>query len=119
MTNREIMQNSIMKGRRSHETVLAYIKSLNQAGRPSLKITNDYLLTQKDLTTPENLDIILNGATDADSKVFEYLIQNKDAIIKLKSKETFETRVYACCKKTATKALEYRNESLLKDRNQK
>lgn len=107
------------EGKRDHETVLAYIKSLNQAGRPSLKITNDYLLTQKDLTTPENLDIILNGATDADSKVFEYLIQNKDAIIKLKSKETFETRVYACCKKTATKALEYRNESLLKDAQSK
>ncbi len=61
------------EGKRDHETVLAYIKSLNQAGRPSLKITNDYLLT-KDLTTPENLDIILNGATDADSEKFSNIL---------------------------------------------
>ncbi|MBK7467130.1 MAG: hypothetical protein IPJ43_10035 [Saprospiraceae bacterium] len=108
-----------MKGKRDHETILGYIKALNQAGKPSLKITNDYLLTQKDLSTKENLEIILTGATDADSKVFDNLIQHKDAIIKLKSKEIFENKVIACCKKTFYKAKEYRNETLLQDAQSK
>ena len=107
------------EGKRDHETILGYIKALNQAGKPSLKITNDYLLSQKDLSTKENLEIILTGATDADSKVFDYLIQHKDAIIKLKSKEIFENKVIACCKKTFYKAKEYRNETLLQDAQSK
>lgn len=102
-------------GQRDAATVLLYIKALNQAGKPSLKITNDYLATQKDLSTNENLEIILNGATEADSKVFDYLVQYKDKIKQIKSTETFETRVYACCRKTFNKALQFRNENLLHD----
>ena len=101
------------EGKKDGATVLAYIKSLNAAGKPSLKITNEYLSTQKDLSTPQNLDIIFEGTKEADSKVFDYFIQNKDAYIKSKNLTMFDGKVYQSCMKTFQKSLEYRNEDLL------
>jgi thiol-disulfide isomerase/thioredoxin len=106
-------------GKRDPATVLAYIKSLNQVGKPSLRIANDYLSQQKDLSIPENLEIILESATEADSRIFDYLIKNKDAIIKLKSKEVYENKLAAACKKTFKKSMEYRNEGLLMEAQEK
>jgi len=106
-------------GNREPATVLAYIKALNAAGKPSLKIANEYLATQKDMKTPENLQIILESTTEADSRIFDLLIQNKEAIISLKNKEIFEAKVYQACYRTFTKAVDYRNEALLKEAQSK
>ena len=106
-------------GDRDPKTVLEYIKSLNMVGKSSLKITNEYLATQKNLKSKENLEIILEGTTEADSRIFDLLIQNKDEIIKLKKKEVFEAKVYQACFKTYSKALEFRNEALLKEAQSK
>ncbi|MBK9632305.1 MAG: thioredoxin family protein [Saprospiraceae bacterium] len=102
-------------GDRDPKTVLAYIKSLNNAGKSSLKIANEYLATQTDLSTPENLEIILESTTEADSRIFDLLVQNKEKIILLKSKEVYDAKIYQSCHRTFAKSLEYRNESLLKE----
>jgi thioredoxin-related protein len=107
------------EGKRDAPTVLAYIKSLNQVGKPSLRIANEYLSGQSDLSTPENLEIILESATEADSRIFDFLIKNKDAIIKLKSKEVYENKIINAGKKTVRKAMEYRNEGLLMEAQEK
>ncbi|MBK8483074.1 MAG: thioredoxin family protein [Saprospiraceae bacterium] len=107
------------EGKRDAATVLSYIKSLNQVGKPSLRIANEYLSSQTDLTKPENLEIILESATEADSRIFDYLIKNKEAIIKLKTKAIYESKVYNACTKTIKKAMEYRNESLLIEAQEK
>ena len=107
------------EGKRDAATVLGYIKSLNQVGKPSLRIANEYLSVQSDLTKSENLEIILESATEADSRIFDYLIKYKDAIIKLKSKQVFENKLAAACKKTIKKSMEYRNEGLLMEAQEK
>lgn len=61
----------------------------------------------------------MEGTTEADSRIFDLLIQNKDEIIKLKKKEVFEAKVYQACFKTYSKALEFRNEALLKEAQSK
>jgi len=106
-------------GNREPAVVLAYIKSLNQVGKPSLRIANEYLSTQKDLSTPQNLEIILESATEADSRIFDFLVQNKKAVVQMKSLEAFETKVYTACKRTLRKALDYRNEGLLLEAQEK
>jgi len=107
------------EGKRDPATVLAYIKSLNQVGKPSLRIANEYLSSQKDLTTPENLEIILESATEADSRIFNYLVKYKEPISKLKSKAVYENKIWMACSKTMKKAMEYRNESLLNEAQEK
>ncbi|MDQ3142948.1 MAG: thioredoxin family protein [Bacteroidota bacterium] len=106
-------------GQRDPETILNYIRTLNQVGKPSLKIANEYLASQSQLNTKENLHIIFEAATEADSKIFEYLVQYKDEFIALKTKDSYETKIYNCCSRTFKKALEYRNTSLLKEAQDK
>lgn len=106
-------------GNREPATVLAYIKSLNQVGKPSLRIANEYLSAQTDLSKPENLEIILESTTEADSRIFDFLLQNKKAIVQLKSLDVYESKIYQACKRTVRKALDYRNESLLQEAQEK
>lgn len=106
-------------GDRSAETVLAYIKSLNQVGKPSLRIANEYLSAQENLNTAENLEIIFESATEADSRIFNFLVERKAEIVKLKSLEVYESKVQAACKRTFKKAMEYRNEGLLTEAQEK
>ncbi|HRI01928.1 MAG TPA: thioredoxin family protein [Saprospiraceae bacterium] len=107
------------EGKRDYQTILAYIKMLNRQGKSSLKVANDYLATQTDISTKENVELIIEAATEADSKIFDYLIQNKTAIIRDKTQTVFDTKVQNCCTKTFKKALEYRNAGLLKEAQSK
>lgn len=102
-------------GDRNPELVYSYIKALNQAGKPSLKITNDYLRGQKDMSSEANLKILFEGATEADSRVFNQMIDNRKAIEKLFSKQVIEAKIFDACKATADKAIEYQSEDLLKE----
>jgi hypothetical protein len=93
-------------GDRSPELVYNYVRALNRAGKPSLKVTNDYLLKEKNLATTETLPIIFEGAIECDAKVFDYLIQYKDKVISL-----YE-RVKLACENTTDKAIKFKNADL-------
>ena len=101
------------KGDRDPELVYNYVRALNKAGKPSLKIANDYIKNQKDLTTPANLAFILEATTQADSRIFSLMIKHRSAIEKLTSKEVVKERIEKACSKTVDKAVEYESEDLL------
>ncbi|MFM9948506.1 MAG: thioredoxin family protein [Saprospiraceae bacterium] len=101
------------KGSRDPELVLKYVQALNKAGKPSLQISNEYLRGQKDLTTPQNLNFILEAAVVADSKVFDLLIEHRAKIAKLNSEAAVKTRILQACEATVLKAIEFRNRELL------
>ncbi len=100
-------------GDRDPELIYNYVQALNQAGKPSLKIANEYLLTQKDLTSEFNLLFIFEAAVEADSRIFNLMTQHKDKIIALESEEAFHQKVYNACNATAKKANEFQIEELL------
>jgi len=101
------------EGDRDPKMLFDYVRSLNAAGKSSLKITNEYLNTQKDLTTEFNLKFILEGAVDADSRVFDLLVKNRDKVVAVSSEEAVNARVEKACKNTVTKAIEFKNKTLL------
>ncbi len=101
------------EGDRDPKMLFDYVRSLNAAGKSSLKITNEYLNTQKDLTTEFNLKFILEGAVDADSRVFDLLVKNRDKVVAVTSEEAVNARVEKACKNTVTKAIEFKNKTLL------
>lgn len=107
------------KGNRDPELVLKYVQALNKAGKPSLQISNEYIRGQKDLTTPENLNFILEAAVAADSKVFDLLVQNRAKIAKLNSEEAVKSRIHLACEATVLKAIEFRNRELLEEAKSK
>ncbi|MEL6989564.1 MAG: thioredoxin family protein, partial [Bacteroidota bacterium] len=102
-------------GDRSYDLMYNYVKALNRSRKPSLKVANEYLRTQKNLSTPENLKFIHEAAVETDSRVFEMMIKNKSAIIKLVGEEAFNNKISQASKNTVKKAIEYKSIDLLKD----
>jgi thiol-disulfide isomerase/thioredoxin len=99
-------------GDRNPELVYNYVKALNKAGKPSLKIANDYLDSQDDLSSDFNLKFIYESTVEADSRIFDLLIQHRSAIEAKESKEAVNQKIKDACKETAKKALEFQIESL-------
>lgn len=95
------------KGDRSPELVYNYIKALNKVGKPSQKITNDYLRTQDNLTSADNLKIIFEGTMEADSKAFELLVENRPAIEAIFGAENVRARIEDACQNTVEKSIEF------------
>ena len=103
------------KGNRDPELIYNYVRTLNQAGKSSLKVANDYLNTQDNLKTDFNLRFILEATSDADSKIFDLLIENRRAIEALTSKIEVEEKILMACRSTAQKAIEFESQDLLED----
>jgi len=101
------------EGNRDPKFLLDYVRALNAAGKPSLKITNEYLATQQDLTTDLNLNFLYEGTVEADSRVFDLLVKNQSKTVALLGEEKVSARIEKACKKTVKKAVEFKNETLL------
>lgn len=102
-------------GDRSPELVYNYIKAMNRAGKSTLKIANDYLRDQNNLTTPENLKILLESTTVADSRIFELLEEHKNQVISVTSESEVTEKILDACRATAQKAIEYESRDLLEE----
>ena len=103
------------RGDRDPELVYQYIKALNQAGKSSLKITNDYLRDQQELAAEANLRIIFEGMTEADSRVFELFTQYRDQLIALHSADAYREKLLEACRTTVDKAIEFEYRDLVDD----
>lgn len=103
------------EGNRDPKMLFDYVRALNAAGKPSLKITNEYLNGQKDLTTEFNLRFMLEGAVEADSRVFDQLVTNLDKVKAVTSAEQVNTRIETACKNTLQKAINFKSEALLNE----
>ncbi len=102
-------------GDRNPELVYNYVKALNRAGKSSLKIANDYLRDQEDITTEQNLKFILEATTEADSRIFALLIEHRKAIESLMGKEAVQEKIVQACKATAQKGIEFESETLIEE----
>ena len=100
-------------GDRSYEVVYSYVEALNKASKPSLKISNDYLKSNPEITEDEKSKFYFIATVDADSKIFEKMAKNKNAIIKLVTEKEYNRKVKSACINTVKKAIEYETESLL------
>ncbi len=109
----ETLASAWEAGDRDPKLAFTYIRALVRRQEPHLKTANDYLRSQKDLNSPENLSIIQVAATNADSRIFDLLLKNKSAIIALNGQDSFDATVKSAVKATKARALEYKDPSLL------
>lgn len=103
------------EGDRSYEVVYNYVEALNKASKPSLKISNDYLKSNPDITEEQKLKFFFVATVDADSKIFDKMAKNKNDIIKLVTEKSFNRKVRNACQNTVVKAIEFETEDLLKE----
>jgi thiol-disulfide isomerase/thioredoxin len=103
------------KGNRDPELVLKYIKALNKAGQNSLKIANEYLRSQKDLTSEGNLKILMESTVQADSYIFDLFTENRTNLEGVFSNEVINQKITSACQNTADKAIEFESRDLLEE----
>ncbi len=109
--NSKEFEKAYAEGKREPELIYSYVRSLNRAGKPSLKIVNEYL-QKADMTQPTTLKIIFEGTSQADSKVFDLLIKNRTAIAALYSEQQVKDRIEEAVEKTAANAVQFKSPEL-------
>jgi len=101
------------EGDRSYETVYNYVKTLNQSGKPSLAISNQYLRSEPELTDDQRLAFIAESATESDSKIYDQLLEQKKAAITLLGEDKYNKIITRACDNTVAKAVDFEMEELL------
>jgi thiol-disulfide isomerase/thioredoxin len=107
------------QGDRSFDLVYKYVKALNAAGKPSLKISNDYLNSKPNITQDQKLTFYAEAAVDADSKLFDVLVDEKDAIITLIGQKEYNDKCQAALNVGLNKAIEFEVEPMLNKLSEK
>lgn len=103
------------QGDRSPQVVYKYVKALKKEGKPTLKIVNDYINEKGELSTDQDMLIILEGTSQADSRIFDLLIAHRGRIEQLSSTEAVQECIKAACEATFKKAMEFRLDMLLNE----
>ena len=101
-----------VEGDRSYETVYGYVEALNKIGKPSLRISNDYLKSNPEITDEQLYKFYHVATVDADSRIFDLMTENKTEVIASVSEKAFNEKVRSACLRTISKAVEYETESL-------
>jgi len=107
------------EGKKDPVFLRAYAYALMNSAKPSHKIANEYLRTQKDFSDTKNLEFLFDFSTEADSKIFETMVAHKEAIIKLKGEEAYQELVLDACNATVNKAVEFKVEQLVDEAKDK
>ncbi len=115
----EDFQKLYDEGKRDPDFIYNYVKALNRAEKPSLKVANDYIKTQDDMSTDFNLKFLFEAVTEADSRIFDLMIKHKKKIIKKFGQDEFNQKVIAVTNKTINKAIEYESTALLDEAKEK
>ena len=95
------------EGDRSYDLVHRYTKALIAAKKPYLKVANDYLRSNPDITREQRDQYVYDAAWEFDSSLFEEMISRSKEIKAMVGTEAFDGRVRTVCLQTVDKALEY------------
>jgi len=116
--NTSALDKMFKDGSRDGDFLVKYVKALNRSSKPSQKIVNDYLITA-DFKKEATLRLIFEGTVQSDSKVFDYLIQNRTPITVLYGERSVQQKIETAIKKTADNATEFKTPELLSEAKSK
>ncbi len=104
-------------GKRDADFLKKYAYALKRGNKPFAKIANEYLQTQEDFTTSDNLKFIFDLTASADSRIFSLMTEYKSAILKSTDYDEadFKEKVVEAALNTVQSAVEFKTEDLLKE----
>ena len=106
-------------GDRNFEVVLKYIKALNNANKPSLKIANDYLREKKDLSQEQRAEFLYEALTSSDSRLFRLFVEDMPTVVAIKGREKVNKKIEEACWNTIETAVQFESEDLLEEAKEK
>ncbi|MEM6724638.1 MAG: thioredoxin domain-containing protein [Bacteroidota bacterium] len=102
-------------GKRDPDLLYDYAMALAKSKKPSVKVANEYLRTQEELTSEKNLRFIHANAIEADSRIFSLMTEHEKAIVGLVGQEAYNKQIGFAAWNTVLKAIEYESDFLLED----
>jgi hypothetical protein len=95
------------------------VKSLNKSNKSSLKYANEYLRTQEDMSSKDNLMFLFEALTQVDSRVYDEFVMYKNSFSDYYAQEFIDKRVEDAANKTVQNAIEFKTPALLKEAQSK
>lgn len=103
----ESYEEKYMAGDRDYDLVLNYVMALNKGQGNGLKVANDYLSSNPEITPEQRLKFIFESVVESDSKLFTEMVENRKEIIKIVGEDEYNTRVSEACQATVEKSVEF------------
>ncbi len=103
------------EGDRDPELVLAYVESLNKAGKPSLAIANEFLRDNKAHGDADVQAVIFASTVQVDSRIFEFFIEQRSSLEATYGKDAVAKRIEAAAEQTMQNGLTYNSDKLLEE----
>lgn len=100
-------------GDHSPELVYKYIKALNDAGKSSSKVANQYFKEKKNFDSQPDQMIIYEASNTLDSKAFELFQKNLKSLNQYYSPEEIDAKEKAVLVNTIDRAIEFQSNDLL------
>ena len=94
-------------GNRDFDLMLGYVSALNKVGKPSQKISNEYINSNPDISDDQMAEFLMAAVVDADSKLFDQLLELEKEAVDGSSMENFTKVVHNAVLKTTQKAVEF------------
>jgi thiol-disulfide isomerase/thioredoxin len=108
----EILYN---EGKRDYKLMVDYVRELNKVDKPSAKISNEYLESNPDINKNEKAAFLMQAVTEADSKMYDQLIDLRSEAIATSSEEAYAEKINSATMKTVQKAVEYDYKDLVEE----
>lgn len=104
------------EGNREFEVVRGYLAGLAQSGQSAVSEANAYLRDEgKDLTEKQRVEIAFAAATEADSRLFDLVVEAREELFDSYSEAEVLEKVTAACHVTVDKAIQYKTPFLLEE----
>ncbi len=112
----EVLYND---GDRSYDLVLKYIQALNNANKPSLKVANEFLRDNPDISTEQKANFLFEALTAADSRIFDLFVAERTAIEDLKGDKLVAQKIEEACWNSIQTAMEFEAKELVDEAKSK
>lgn len=97
------------EGNREFEVVQGYLTGLANSGQSAVGPANEYLRGEgADLSDEERAEIAFAAATEADSRLFEMIVEDRDYLFANYPEEEILEKVQSACVATVDKAIAYK-----------
>jgi thioredoxin-related protein len=113
------MQEEYDNGNREFKFILKYIKALNRAGKPSLKVSNEYLLSKPKISKKQRAEFLYEATTEADSKLFDEMIKLRKFLASIRNEGQINTKIVGAGNATVLKAIDFQSNDLLEEAQNK
>jgi len=92
--NLAALEKQYASGNRRREFLLKYLEAKTAAYDPDAgQLANDFLKTEADLGTPENMDLLMRHIDDPYSKGFQFLLKNRPVFEEKFGKREVKTKI--------------------------